>query len=54
MDGKAIIAKERTERKARPTRTTRTVCKIRLAPFARPWLETPEQTEEINRFYGIE
>lgn len=22
--------------------------------FARPWLETPEQTEEINKFYGID
>ena len=28
--------------------------KINLLPIVRPWLETPEETEATNRFYGIE
>lgn len=26
---------------------------VEVSIFCRPWLETPEQTEATNRFYGI-
>lgn len=37
----------------RLARSRRAAHKSAIAFHCRPWLETPEETESINRFYGI-
>lgn len=47
-------SEEQTRKAANETaRIFRHPVKINLFGHCRPWLETPEETEATNRFYGI-